>query len=542
MRRILGSLWAVGAMIFASGADAGLLPARIADAVKSRVEAGEYPTLVIGTVAGGKSEVATFGKLDNGSVPDGDTVYEIGSVSKTFTATLLAGAVLSKRVTLDEPLARLLPDFTIPSRGGKEIALVDLADQHSGLPRLPTNMAPADLANPYADYDAAKLKAFLAGYTLPRDPGASYEYSNLGEGLLGYALATSAHTDYGSLVREEIFAPLGMNSSAVILTAAMQAHIAPGHDESGLPVRAWDFAALAGAGGIKSTANDMLLYLRANMGVDQTPLSAAMQLAHTVRADMDAQNRVGLAWITRTTPKGQIIWHNGMTGGYASFVGFTADGARGVVVLTNAMNSVDDLGFAALDADMPLAPAVKAIALSDADLAQYEGRYKLADNFDIRIIRDGHQLYGQATGQGAFPLFASAPNEFFAKIASIAITFTRDGKGAVTGLVLHQGGDRVAPRLPDQPAITLDAATLGGYVGKYTLAPGAVFDVTLNDGQLFVQLGSQAAFPVFASAKDRFFYKVIDAQIDFERDAGGKAVALVLHQNGKDQRAPRTAP
>src|SRR5271169_874071 len=108
-----------------------------------------------------------FGKLDNGSAPDGDTVYEIGSVTKTFTATLLAQAVLSGHVTLDTPVAQLLPDLKIPSRGGKEITLGELGTQHSGLPRLPFNLLPKDPANPYADYDAAKLKAFLAGYELP---------------------------------------------------------------------------------------------------------------------------------------------------------------------------------------------------------------------------------------------------------------------------------------------------------------------------------------------------------------------------------------
>ena len=115
--------------------------------------------------------------VDSGAAPDGDTVYEIGSITKTFTATLLAQAVLAGRVTLDTPVAQLLPDFKIPSRSGKEITFGQLGDQHSGLPRLPSNLLPKDGDDPYADYDATKLKAFLAGYELPRDPGASYEYS-----------------------------------------------------------------------------------------------------------------------------------------------------------------------------------------------------------------------------------------------------------------------------------------------------------------------------------------------------------------------------
>src|SRR6185503_14325689 len=130
--------------------------------------------------------------------------------------------------------------------------------QHSGLPRMPSNFFPKDPANPYADYDSAKMKAFLAGYQLPRDPGASYEYSNLAFGLLGYALARSNHLSYGELVKQRILDPLGMSMSGTSFTQAMRAHLAPGHDENGKPADNWDFEALAGAGAIRSTADDML--------------------------------------------------------------------------------------------------------------------------------------------------------------------------------------------------------------------------------------------------------------------------------------------
>jgi serine-type D-Ala-D-Ala carboxypeptidase/endopeptidase len=143
-------------------ANAGLLPERVEKAAQERIEAGIHKTLVFAVVDGDKTEVVGVGRLDNGKAPDGDTVYEIGSITKIFTATLLAEAVLAGRVTLDTPLAQLLPDFNIPSRGGREITLGELAMQRSGLPRLPTNLRPKDPRNRYADYDGAKLKAFLA--------------------------------------------------------------------------------------------------------------------------------------------------------------------------------------------------------------------------------------------------------------------------------------------------------------------------------------------------------------------------------------------
>ena len=517
--------------LLSMSANAGPLPERVEKAAQERIAAGTYQTLVFGVVDGDKSEVVAFGKLDNGKAPDGDTVYEIGSVTKTFTATLLAQAVLSGRLTLDTPVAKLLPDFKIPSRAGKEITLGELGTQHSGLPRVPI-LLPKDLANPYADYDAAKLKAFLAGYELPRNPGASYEYSNLGFGLLGYGLAQLEHTTYGAVIDKAILKPLGMTMSATVFTDEMRAHLAPGHDATGKAAKNWDFDALAGAGAIRSTANDMLRYLKANMDIDRSPLAAAMKFAQLPRSQMAKTMRIGLAWMT--TDRG-IVWHNGETGGYRSFLGITADGRRGVVILANTALAADDLGFATLDAGAPLAPTYKAIVLPSASLDGYVGTYHLADKFLLTVFRINDGLFAQATGQSAIPIFPSAPNEFFAKVAGISISFTRDPKGVVDGLVLHQNGDRAAPKLEND----LDAAMLGDYIGRYQFDFGAVLDVALKSGHLEAQLTGQSGFPIFASAKDKFFLQVVDAQLDFERDTGGKVVAVVLHQNGRDMRAPR---
>jgi D-alanyl-D-alanine-carboxypeptidase/D-alanyl-D-alanine-endopeptidase len=522
-------------------ANAGLLPERVEKAAQDRVGAGIHQTLVFGLVDGDNSEVVAFGTLDDGKAPDGDTVYEIGSITKTFTATLLAQAVLAGRVTLDTPVAQLLPDFKIPSRGGKEITLGQLGTQHSGLPRLPSNLLPKDGADPYADYDAARLKAFLAGYELPRDPDASYEYSNLGLGLLGYALAQQEHTDWDALTRENILKPLGMTMSGTAFSDAMRAHLAAGHDSLGNAVKNWDFDAMAGAGAMRSTANDMLRYLKANMGIDASPLTGAMKLAQEPRGEANKTNRIGLAWMTSRTG---IVWHSGQTGGYRTYLGFTADRQHGVVILSNTAVDLDDLGFATLNPRVKPAPTDKAIVLPSATLDEYAGTYKLADKFFLKIFRMDGALFVRATGQGPIPIFPSAPNEFFAKAVRASASFTRDPNGVITGLVLHQNGDRAAPKLsgseipPEPQEITFDAATSGDYVGQYQFDFG-VLDVTLKSDHLEAQVTGEGALPVFASGKDKFFYKVADTQLDFERDGGGKVIAAILHQNGRDMRAPR---
>lgn len=523
-----------------------VIPPRIAKAAAQFADAGAGPALVIAMVDDGRSQIAGYGHLADGRAPDASTVFEIGSVTKTFTALLLAREVQQGTVKLDTPVSALLPDFRIPSRDGKAITLGLLAEQYSGLTRLPDNLQPANPADPYADYGRQRLQAFLAGYALPRDPGAAYEYSNLGFGLLGFALAEHAHISYGELLQREVLAPLGMPSTSAELTPALRTRLAPGHDGAGKPAGHWHLDALAGAGALMSDGTDMLRYLQANMGVAKTPLAEAMKTAQTPRLQAGQLGRIGLAWMTTPTPAGDVIWHNGETGGYASFIGFTADGRHGVAILTNAAVDPQALGFAALSPQLPLPVAHKAVAMSTAQLGAYVGQYALAPGFVLDVFLDGDQLFARATGQGAFPIYASARDAFFAGVGGIAIDFERDAHGKVTGLVLHQNGtDRHADRLTaptaadGSRAISLAPAVLHDYVGHYALTPGSVFAITEQKGQLLAQLTGQAALPIYPSAKDRFFYTAVDARLDFQRNADGKVTALVLHQNGKTMRALR---
>ncbi len=540
----------------ALAAEPSLLPTRVQEAISSRVAAGDYPAIVVAVVDGDRSDVYGFGILENGKAPDADTIFQIGSITKTFTATLLAEAVIQGAVTLDTPVSALLPADTLPTRGNKQITLGDLASQFSGLARLPNNLnvatAPDD---PYANYDATKLKAFLAGYELPRDPGSAYEYSNLGYGLLGYALAQHATTSYPALLRTTLFKPLGMSSSSTTFDEPMDSRWATGHDTAGKATKPWHFDVLGGAGTINSTGADMLRYLEANMGRSADSLQPAVRLAQKPRREVGSNTRIGLAWMTQHSDEADVIWHNGMTAGYASFIGFTANRQRGVVILANKAQSVDDLGFAALLSDAPLAPVgasaasvEKTIALSSEQLDIYTGEYQLAENFTLRIFNTDDQLYAQATGQDAFPIFPSAENAFFAKVADIRIDFQLGKDGQTESLELHQGGHTSAARKLDKnaikssvglKAINIDMATLEHYVGRYQLAPNVIFDISLDKDQLMAQLSGQPSFPIYPSAEDEFFYTVVDAQLSFKRDLKGAVNALVLHQNGADQVAKR---
>jgi CubicO group peptidase (beta-lactamase class C family) len=327
-----------------------------------RVSTGKNPGVVVGIYDNGKTRIVALGRsgAPNDSL-DGNTVFEIGSITKVFTGTLLADMVARGLVAFDDPVAKLLPaTVRMPSRNDRGITLLDLSTQHSGLPRLPDNMTPADPGNPYADYTVAQMYEFLGRYQLPRDPGAQFEYSNLGVGLLGHALAVRAGTSYEALVTSRILEPLGMRNTRITLTPEMSARLSKGFGPNGYAVKNWDLPTLAGAGALRSSANDLLRFAAAAMGAPGTPPAVAAALAEAERPRRDlampAGAKIGLNWFTAHQGPVEIVWHNGGTGGYRSFLGLDKAHQRAVVVLTNSVNGVDDVGRHLLDPTLPLTP------------------------------------------------------------------------------------------------------------------------------------------------------------------------------------------
>lgn len=417
------------------------------------VDAGHYSGIAVGLVdRDGNRRVIAYGPNAGVTPFDGKTVFEIGSITKTFTAAILADMVSKGEVALGAPVEQYLPDgMTVPRQGDRQITLLDLATQRSGLPSLPSNLAPKDSANPYADYSVDDLRSFLASYTLPRPIGSKYEYSNLGFGLLGLALAHKAGMTYEELVKQRILEPLGMHETGITLTPAMKQRLAPGHDANNNPAENWDLPTLAGAGALRSDINDMLTYIAANADSTSQPLGAVLALTHSARNDAGSpQMQIGLAWNRVHTPSGRtVVWHNGGTGGYRSFTGYDEGSGLGVVVLTNTSQSVDELGIHMLDSMIPIPKIRTAITLPDSELQGYVGSYQLQPGVIFTVTLDGSQLMAQLTGQPTYPVFAEAPDEFFYKVVDAQLSFQRDSSGAVTGLVLHQGG-RSAPAKKQQ--------------------------------------------------------------------------------------------
>jgi CubicO group peptidase (beta-lactamase class C family) len=233
------------AFLIPSGASAQHFPSHedLTGLIRSRVEEGRAVGIVLGVMeADGSTRVVWYGDAGpNARALGARSVFEIGSITKVFTGILLADMVARGEVSLSDPVSDHLPSgVTVPSRGGREITLLDLATHHSGLPRLPSNFSPADRTNPYADYTVEDLYTFLSSHELRREIGSQYEYSNLAVGLLGVVLARVGEGSYEDIVRERILEPLGMNMTGITLEGDMLAWMAEGHNRQGDVIPLWD--------------------------------------------------------------------------------------------------------------------------------------------------------------------------------------------------------------------------------------------------------------------------------------------------------------
>jgi CubicO group peptidase (beta-lactamase class C family) len=331
------------------------------------------------------------------------------------------------------------------------MTLADLTTHMSGLPRLPTNLDTTNLDNPYATYDAARLYAFLSGYQLTREPGAQWEYSNLGAGLLGHVLTRRAGLSYEQLVKTRILDPLGMKNTSITLTPAMRQRLATAHDESLRPVSLWDLDALAGAGALRSTADDLLTFAAAHAGLIDTPLKSAMERMRALRRRGQAPAmEQAMGWIVIKPLGSEIFLHDGGTHGFRSAIVVDPANKRAAIAWANAPLDVTDLATHLVESRVPLPPRDPVLAtvhLEGQTLETYAGVYQLAPTFSIAITREDGRLFGQGTGQPRFEIFPEKKDEFFLRAVKARITFVRDDSGTIVALILHQNGvDQRAPK------------------------------------------------------------------------------------------------
>jgi CubicO group peptidase (beta-lactamase class C family) len=286
-----------------------------------------------------------------------DTVFEIASITKVLTSLLLADMVQRREVAFDDPVAKYLPASLTLHQRGRPITLLDLAAYTSGLPIMPGNMPPKwwTLPNPMVDYTEGKLYEFLSSYVPEYEPGIRYEYANLGFGLLGVALARRAGKSYEELMIERVCNPLGLSHMRITLSDDMRRHLVQPHDLELKPTPLWGMQALAGGGAFRSNAKDLTVFLKACMGLKQTPLSKAMaRLIETRTPTRLAGTEAALGWFITSAKDEEFVWKTGGSGGCNSFIGFSTRNRRGAIVLSNFIWSNQgtiNLGMKLIDPD-----------------------------------------------------------------------------------------------------------------------------------------------------------------------------------------------
>ena len=539
------------------------LPSDVIKSIESRIANGYSPSIAIGIIDKDGPQYYLFGTKTAGGQPVNEhTIYEIGSISKTFTGILLAQAVLERKVKTDDPAQIHLPSAVkLPTKDGKQITLGHLSDHTSALARMPSNFNPKDPTNPYADYTVEQMYTFINGYTLPRDIGSQYEYSNLAQGLLGHILALKAGTSYEELMLSKIANPLGMKETKITFDDKMKQNLAMGYSQ-GAQVSNWDIPTLAGAGAIRSSVHDMLIYLQANMGLKKSKLLPAMQLAHQARHDKPGGGtRVGLGWHISKGGEGDVIWHNGGTGGYRTFVGFVKETGKGVVVLTNSSKGADDLGMHLLNSTAKLIEVKKAALIDIKKAADAQGgdaAWKVYEELkkdqvnkyefnEDEINTLGYTYLQGGNTKAALTIFKINVLEYpksFNVYDSYGEALLKDGqkeaaienyKKSVELNPGNTGGVEALEKLGVKMGsneVKVAESVLESYVGVYELAPNFTITITRTGSKLFGQATGQGQFELFAKSATEFFLKVVDAQVTFLVKEG-KVESMTLFQGGQ---------
>jgi CubicO group peptidase (beta-lactamase class C family) len=476
------------------------------------------------------------------NIPNSPTTkFRLGSVTKQFTAASILLLEERGKLKTDDPVKKFVPDA--PAAWDK-ITIYHLLTHTSGIPNF-TSFPDYQSQEPFPA-TPEKLVARFRDKPLDFQQGEKWSYSNSGYVLLGYVLEKVSGESYEKFVQENIFGPLAMKDSGYDSNSAIIPRRASGYvrSENG-PVNA-GFIHMSipfSAGALYSTTEDLL---RWEQGLFGGKVLSAASLAKMTTPFKD-DYACGLS--VHTVKGHKVIDHGGGIEGFNTFLAYYPEDKLTVVALGNLNGDapqqiVTRLAAIAHGEKVELPSERKEITVAPKILEQYVGTYQLAPKMNMMIAMDGGQLISQVSGQGKVPLFAKSETTFFPKVVDAEIEFGKDDKGAVTYLVLHQGGRdmkaaRTSGKVAEHKEITVSPKVLAQYTGTYELRPGFDMVITVEGGQLISQATGQGKLPLFAESETKFFPKLIDAEIEFLKDDKGAVTHLVLHQGPMEIKAPR---
>ena len=502
-----------------------------------------------------------------GRAIDDQTSFEIGSITKTMTATLLASMIQSGQMSLDAPLADYLPSGTqVPSFKGKPILLRHVVTHTSGLGALPPDFTPTDASNPYANLTEKSLLASLAKVELKQAPGEVQSYSNFAMMVLSTAIANKAGKSYEDLLRSRLFLPLGMDGAYISdsnrpkrITAAV------GHLPNQAVTSPWIFPVnLAGVGGVRATLPDMIQYAKAQLGrefdkdatINLNPAATANANAGLIQAIAKTQEAIPLAngkpmgmnWFMRTNAGAEILFHGGGTGGFSTEILIDNKAGRAVVVLADTsltnLGGVSDVALHLLNPDNPIGEARIATEAPTGLLTALEGDYVLSGGLPITLRIKGKALTGQAAGQSEFAFGYDSRGDFYPLAFDAALRPEKLSTG-YRFIWLQGGGAQIAKRMAPKGeklvAVAVSDKELERYVGTYNLAPNFDIKFFIESGKFYAQATHQPKFLMTASGGTKFILEAVPAEIEFLAGDGVTIDAVELLQNGRKNKARKVA-
>jgi len=306
------------------------------ETVKAYAEKKTTAGLSIGILRNNEQQQYGYGEVIKGlkMIPDENTAFEIGSITKTFTAVMMLNLLSSLNLTIDEPANNLLPaSIPLLIKNGKKVTIKHLLNHTSGLPRLPINFGKeSDSQNPYKNQDSSKVYEALKTANLISDPGEKFEYSNLGMAVAGLIIERKSGKSYSDYLKENVCTPLGLTRTKAIRD--FNENLAKGYTEKGKETPYWDLAGYAGAGSIYSTTKDLLNYSKSILNSDNSSKSAIFKKVKEVTFS-SSDYKIASAWFYLTINGVECLVHDGGTGGFRSFIYIAPSKNLSIVVLAN---------------------------------------------------------------------------------------------------------------------------------------------------------------------------------------------------------------
>lgn len=492
---------------------------------------------VVGPTGVQRARACAAPRKDGG--PTLDDAFEIGSISKTMTAFLVADLIAAGTWTLDDPIEKHLPPgSSVPSQGDRKILVRDLLTHSAALPRLQRNFVPGNAGDPYADMTEKDLLRGLATARLQGTIGGQAAYSNLGLMVLSVAVARAYQAEFDGnferVLTERLFKPLKMDGAFVARQPA-GVRLAPGHLWNGQITPHWTWAAApnaAGVGGVRARLDDMVRYAQAQLGLIDTPLAARLRSTQAPLA-----HGFGMNWVVGRFNGQDLVLHDGATGGFSTLMALEPSTQRAVIVMVDtALGDLNDLGALSrslMDGNLPVPKARRAVAMPESLRKLLVGEFTL-DGRDVQVRDDEGRLVVQATGQPAIELLLDDRGDLYPSSTFTARATPLIEDGVVNRVAWRQGGTLTeAVRKGFTQPLTATNPAWRDWAGEYSVSPQFSLRIFERAGRLMTQGTGQMAIPAEVTGPDRVEHADMGAVIEFQRDGQGKVTGLSLRQRGQ---------